>query len=182
MENKEWKCVVCDHFNTSDTCEECGNDRLWNDGYKKRKILTCIVVTVSLGGGYGLAIIAAKFNAPDFVIFLLFIVGAFLTEIIILLSLFRKIPRNFEVEYENRKKNYNQNCQELKAHFKKVEMVCECGKIYPEGTKFCAIDGKPLTRRVVDNFIWQCPTCKKTYAEGGYCPSDGKKLERVPQK
>ena len=86
------------------------------------------------------------------------------------------VQRKKEEEIKRKKE------EEIKSGLKKIEMVCECGKIYPEGTNFCAIDGEPLTRRVVDNFIWQCPTCKKTYAEGGYCPSDGKKLERVPKK
>lgn len=83
-------------------------------------------------------------------------------------------------------KEGRQRCIEqenISKGIQKIEMVCECGAVYPAGATFCAKCGKQLTKRIVDNYVWKCPVCGKIFGNGEkFCPEHGKELVKSPKE
>ncbi len=143
----------------------------------------------SLSGGF---LILAGFPCIGFCIQFL-VEGAYLESLLCLIALLLgivlflgclKYDKRRKSEQEEKKRQWNLQKaeqkkiqQEIESGIKKVEMVCDCGKCYPDGAIFCAIDGNPLKRRVIDNYILTCPTCKKIFQEGTkFCPTCGNEI------
>lgn len=73
--------------------------------------------------------------------------------------------------------------ENISKGIQKIEMVCECGAVYPAGAAYCAICGKQLTKRIVDNYVWKCPECGKIFENGEkFCPEHGKELVKSPKE
>lgn len=184
---KKWTCDICGYENdgSCQICKECSSK-------KNKKNWIEPIMYLSLG--------FLIFAGPPCIVFCIqFLVeGAYLLSLLCLIALLLgiglflgclKYDKRRESEQEEKKRQWNLQKaeqkkiqQEIKSGIKKVEMVCDCGKCYPDGATFCAIDGKPLKRRVIDNYVLTCPTCKKIFQEGTrFCPKCGNELIKTPK-
>ena len=85
-----------------------------------------------------------------------------------------------EREEEKRRERELEEKLDILNGLKKVKMVCSCGQEYPDGCKFCAVDGQALKRVVYDNSKLICPKCNKEFpTDAKYCPEHGKLLIKV---
>lgn len=181
-----WKCNICGHQNQGNTCEECGSAKQWNKRYNRTSsfmewsvfiqitffsvMVTSMFVVVGVG----------DVNNPVMNVGIIAAIALFVFWGIRIYI--RRKCHGYETELEQLKTKWKNDGNEIKSGIKKIEMVCECGRVYPEGAAFCAVDGKPLAKRIVDNYVWTCPNCRKIFLDGiKYCPMCGRELVKSPK-
>lgn len=180
-----WKCNICGHPNQGNTCEECGYAKLWNKRYDRISsfmgwsvyIQICFFSCMVVFGGLGILDQGANFCRTGIIAAIaLFVLGMIRIYV-------RRKCHSYDTKLEQLRTQWKNNENEIKSGIKKIEMVCECGRFYPEGAVFCAVDGKRLTKKVVDNYVWTCPNCRKIFPDGiKYCPACGRELVKSPKK
>ena len=182
---KTWECNICGYVNTDQVCKKCGGSK------KEQRYTEHNLTPIGLIIGVNLLILFALFITVPLIFSPGKQLAGWLASIILLLEDFaymvfviriNKSVKKYIAAKERWEKHKIQQ-EELESGIKKVEMVCDCGKCYPDGAIFCAIDGNPLKRRVIDNYILTCPTCKKIFQEGTkFCPACGREIMKMSKE
>ncbi|HAU86784.1 MAG TPA: hypothetical protein DCW90_15225 [Lachnospiraceae bacterium] len=179
-----WKCNICGHQNQGNICEVCGFNKKKNERYIRIDyfMVFSIIIQLLLGSFLFGFVVAETVEGRGKWTHLIIAFAIAMLALGILRICARIKSRNYDSELKRLEAQQKNNETEIKSGIKKIEMVCECGRVYPEGAVFCAVDGKRLTKKIVDNYVWTCPNCRKIFPDGiKYCPACGRKLVKSPK-
>lgn len=179
-----WKCNICGHQNQGNTCEECGFNKKKYERYIRIDyfMVFSIIIQILLGSSVFAFVVAETAEGRGKWTHLAIASAIAMLTLGILRICARIKSHNYDLELKQLKERQKNKEEAVKKRIKKIEMVCECGRVYPEGAAFCAVDGKPLAKRIVDNYVWTCPNCRKIFLDGiKYCPACGRELVKSPK-